>query len=71
MFEDPIVEEIRRARHALAARFNNDLSALVAHLRRSQQESGRTYVSFPPRRIEKKPGPIEGQSTSSEATQSQ
>lgn len=50
MFEDPIVEEIRRIRHAHAAQFNNDLTAIVADLQRIQRESGQTYVNFPPRR---------------------
>ncbi|MGA2067424.1 MAG: hypothetical protein ABSG86_20810 [Thermoguttaceae bacterium] len=49
MFEDPIVEEIRRIRHAHAAQFNFDIRAIVEDLRRSQRESGLTYVNFPPR----------------------
>ena len=49
MFDDPIVEEIRRIRRAHAARFNNDLRAIVADLGRLERESGRTYVNFPPR----------------------
>ncbi len=51
MFEDPIVEEIRRARHAHAAKFNNDLAAICEDLRRMERESDRTHVSFPPKRI--------------------
>jgi hypothetical protein len=54
MFDDPIVEEIRRIRRAHAARFNNDLRAIVADLGRLERESGRTYVNFPPRLLEKK-----------------
>jgi len=53
MFDDPIVEEIRRVRRAHASQFNNDLAAIVADLRRLQRESGRTYVNFPPRLLEK------------------
>ena len=49
---DPIVEEIRSARHSHAAQFNNDISAIVADIRRLESESGRKYVNFPPRRIE-------------------
>lgn len=52
MFDDPIVEEIRRVRHAHALQFGNDLGAIVEDLRRLQRESGRTYVNFPPRRLE-------------------
>jgi hypothetical protein len=53
MVDDPIVEEIRRARHAHASQFNNDLAAIVADLRRLERESGRSHVSFPPRSLEK------------------
>lgn len=61
MFEDPIVEEIRRIRHAHAAKFNNDLDAIVADYRRMQRESGRTYVNFPPRRPDGQPEQSESQ----------
>jgi hypothetical protein len=54
MFEDPIVEDIRRVRHAHASQFANDLAAIVADLRRLEQQSGRTYVNFPPRLLEKR-----------------
>jgi len=53
MFDDPIVEEIRRIRRAHASKFDNDLSAIVADLRRLERESGRKYVNFPPRLLEK------------------
>jgi hypothetical protein len=53
MFEDPIVEEIRRVRRAHASQFDNDLAAIVADLRRLERESGRSYVNFPPRLPEK------------------
>jgi hypothetical protein len=52
MFDDPIVEEIRRVRRAHALQFNNDLPAIVADIRRLERESGRTYVNFPPRSLE-------------------
>lgn len=52
MFEDPIVEEIRAARRAYAAKFNNDLSLIVADLQRLQAESGMTYVNFPSKRVD-------------------
>jgi hypothetical protein len=41
--------EIRYIRHELAARFNNDLSKIVADLKRQQQESGRRYIRLPKR----------------------
>jgi transaldolase len=52
MTEDPIVEEVRRARQEYAARFNYDLAAMVADLQRRTEEArraGRQVVSFPPR----------------------
>ena len=52
MFDDPIVEEIRRVRRDHSAQFDNDLSAIVADLRRLERESGRNYVNFPPRLLE-------------------
>ncbi len=55
MFDDPIVEEIRRVRRAHAAQFNNDISAIVADLRRLERESGREHVNFPPRLVEEEP----------------
>ena len=32
MFDDPIVEDVRRVRHAHASQFDNDLPAIVANL---------------------------------------
>lgn len=54
MKEDPIVAEIRKVRHEHAAKFNNDIAAIFADIRRQEKESGRQYVSFPPRRIQPK-----------------
>jgi hypothetical protein len=53
MFDDPIVEEVRRARRSHASQFNNDLAAIVADIRRLERESNREYVNFPPRLIDK------------------
>jgi hypothetical protein len=52
MWDDPIVEEVRKVREAHAARFNYDLRAIYQDLKRLERESGRTFVRFPPRRIE-------------------
>ena len=49
MWKDEIVEEVRRIRHEHAARFNNDLDAICADIRKRQQESGRKVVSLPPK----------------------
>ena len=43
-------EDIRAARHRLAAQFDNDLDRIVADLRRQQRESGREYITLPNRR---------------------
>jgi hypothetical protein len=56
MQDDPIVEEVRRIREAYAAKFNYALEAISLDLKRQERESGRTFVSFPPRRISKSPG---------------
>lgn len=56
MQDDPIVKEVRRVREAYAARFNYDLEAIFQDLKRQERESGRTFVSFPPRRIGKARG---------------
>jgi len=51
MWEDPIVEEVRKARDAHAAKFNYDLQAIYWDLKEQEKQSGRTFVSYPPRRI--------------------
>ena len=61
MFDDPIVDDIRRVRHAHAKWFNNDLGAIVADLRRLENESGRSYVNFEPRLLEKQTTPVHRQ----------
>ena len=55
MIDDPIVEEVRRARDAYAASFNYDLRSMVRDLQEQEKTSGRKYVSYPPVRIEPKP----------------
>jgi hypothetical protein len=49
MFEDPIVEEVRRVRQEYARRFNYDLHAIAADLRKHEQEHPERLVSFPPK----------------------
>ncbi len=51
MPDDPSVEEVRRIRQEHAARFNYDLDAIFEDLKEQQRTSGRTYVSFPAKRI--------------------
>lgn len=50
MWKDPIIEEVRKVRQQHAARFNNDLRAIVNDFRVQQEQSGRQYVRFEPRR---------------------
>ena len=52
MERDLIVEEVRAAREAYAARFDFDLRAICRDLRRQEEAGGRNLVSFPPRRPE-------------------
>jgi len=44
---DPLTptEDIRAARHRLAAKFDNDLDRIVADLRRQESESNAEFVS--------------------------
>jgi hypothetical protein len=47
---DPLVLETRAARDKHAARFDYDLDRIFADIKARQTASGRTYVTFPPRR---------------------
>ena len=44
-WKDEIVEEVRRVRDEHAAKFDYDISAICADIRRKQDESGRKIVS--------------------------
>lgn len=52
--KDPIVEEIRRARKEHARKFNHDLDAIAADLKRIERECGHKLVSLPAKRIDKR-----------------
>ena len=45
-WSDPIVDEVRRARDAYAARFNYDLRAIYRDLKEKEKRSGRRVVSY-------------------------
>lgn len=45
-WSDPIVDEVRRARDAYAARFNYDLWAIFRDLKEQETRSGRKFVSY-------------------------
>ena len=51
MWEDPIVEEVRKAREEHAAKFDYDLAAICRDLREKQTESGRRVVRREPKLI--------------------
>jgi hypothetical protein len=49
MWKDEIVEEVRGAREAQAARQGFDLKAILADARKRQKDSGHRVVSFIPK----------------------
>ena len=51
MWKDEIVEEVRKAREEYAAKFNHDIDAIYKDFKRREAESGREFVSFPPRKV--------------------
>jgi hypothetical protein len=53
MYEDPIVEEVHRARRQIMDAFNDDLHAYCEHLRELtevERQRGRVIISTPFRR---------------------
>ncbi|MGO9199568.1 MAG: hypothetical protein ACLQM8_03385 [Limisphaerales bacterium] len=46
MLKDELVEEVRKAREALAARWGFDLNAILADARKRQTQSKHKVVSF-------------------------
>jgi hypothetical protein len=50
MWQDPIVDEVRKAREEHARKFGNDLAAICRDLREQQARSGRKVVRLEPRR---------------------
>ena len=53
MRRDPIVEEVRKNREAIAREHGNDVDAIVAAFQREEATSQVTTVSFPPKRVVK------------------
>jgi hypothetical protein len=49
---DPIVDEVRAAREALARESDNDIEKIVEAARVRQAHSGRTVVTLPPKRTQ-------------------
>ena len=52
VFLADLIREIRSVRNQHAARFGYDLRLIFEDIKVRQQASWRTYVTFPPRRIE-------------------
>jgi len=50
MWNDPIVEEVRKIRNEHAKKFNYDLEAIAADLKRQQKASRRKFVTFQPKK---------------------
>jgi len=53
MRRDPIVEEVRRNREAIAREHGDDVDAIVAAFQREDATDNVTTVSFPPKRFVK------------------
>jgi hypothetical protein len=55
MQQDPIVEEIRAIRAAIAREHGNDLKAIIAALKEKEGADGRRVVSFASSKAERVP----------------
>jgi hypothetical protein len=51
MKTDPIVDEVRAAREAIARRYDYDVDAICEALRAAAKDSGEPRMVFPPRRV--------------------
>lgn len=49
MYEDPIVDEVRRIRQEYAKQFNYKIRAIAEDLKRLEQQHKGRLVSYPPR----------------------
>ncbi|MBM3334123.1 hypothetical protein FJY63_05630 [Candidatus Sumerlaeota bacterium] len=54
MLADPIVEEVRRVRREYAKRFNYDLRAIAADLRKQEQQHRERLISFPAKPVRRR-----------------
>lgn len=52
MWQDPIVEEVRKVRDAHAAQHGYDLKAIFQALKQEEAASERKFVKLAPKRIE-------------------
>jgi len=51
MVRDPIVDEVRAIREAIAEEHGNDLKAIVAHFQRQDAASPIKGISLPPKHL--------------------
>jgi len=54
MWKDPIVEEVRAIREALAKECHYDVAEIVAHLQKRSRDAGRTLVDLRPKHAAKR-----------------
>lgn len=52
--KDEIIEEIHRVREEIARKYNFNVRAMLEDLQKKQAKSERKYVSFAPKKAEKK-----------------
>jgi hypothetical protein len=54
MWEDPIVEEVRKVREEHAAKFDYDLERIFKDIKEREGKGGHRVVSLPPKQLERK-----------------
>ena len=54
MWEDPIVDEVRKVRQKIAAKFNYDIRAICEDARKREGKSGHPLAAPPRRRAKAK-----------------
>jgi hypothetical protein len=53
MWKDPIVEEVRAIRDAIAKKHNYNLREIIAHLQKRSRDAGRKTVTLRRKRVAK------------------
>ncbi len=54
MWQEPIVEEVRKIRDEHAAKHDYDLERIFADLKEQERGSDREFVTLPPKRLVRK-----------------
>ena len=52
MWQDPIVDDIHKVREAYAAKFNNDIAAMVRDLQEKAKERQAHLIDFLPKTVQ-------------------